>query len=302
MYGNSDFDTDLPSAEVLAHIAATPAVWEPGTKAGYHPVTGWKVLGAVVEAVDGRPIETYLREEILTPIGANDSSLGVPLAGRRNWVTGWYRWRGRDTGFPWSRTTAGCACSHTASTKCTTCRGTSPKPSPVRRSAVPQRDLGAFYEALLGFGPTLLEPRTVELMGAVHRHDLRDAVFGFDTPWGLGVTVDLSGGAGRRAFGHGGMASSRGFADPDCGLVAVVVCNGLPNPIAAEQRLVEITDAVYTSLGDVAGALPPPDADGRSDGQSSAGDDLEDAGMHRREARRRCRRTAATRGRRPASR
>lgn len=80
MYGNSDFDTDLPSAEVLAHIAATPAAWEPGTKAGYHPVTGWKVLGAVVQAVDGRPIETYLREEILTPIGANDSSLGVPLA------------------------------------------------------------------------------------------------------------------------------------------------------------------------------------------------------------------------------
>ena len=105
---------------------------------------------------------------------------------------------------------------------------------------------------MLGFGPLLVEPRTVELMGAVHRHDLRDVVFGFAAPWGLGVTVDLSGGAGRRAFGHGGMASSRGFADPDCGLVAVVVCNGLPNPMAAEQRLVDVTDAVYTALGDVA--------------------------------------------------
>ena len=70
--------------------------------------------------------------------------------------------------------------------------------------------------------------------------------------WGLGVSVDLSGGAGRRAFGHGGMASSRGFVDPDCGLVAVVVCNGLPNPIAAEQRLMETTDAVYSVLGDIA--------------------------------------------------
>ena len=48
------------------------------------------------------------------------------------------------------------------------------------------------------------------------------------------------------------MASSRGFADPDCGLVAVVVSNGLPNPMAAEQRLVDVTDAVYTALGDVA--------------------------------------------------
>jgi CubicO group peptidase (beta-lactamase class C family) len=105
---------------------------------------------------------------------------------------------------------------------------------------------------LLGFGPPLLEPRTVELMGAVHRHELRDVVFGFAAPWGLGVTVDLSGGAGRRAFGHGGMASSRGFADPDCGLVAVFVSNGLPNPLAAEQRQVDVTDAVYTALGDVA--------------------------------------------------
>jgi len=76
MYGSNDFDTDLDSAEVLARIAATPAAWEPGTKAGYHPVTGWKVLGAVVEAVDGRPIETYLRDEILAPLGAS-SSLGV---------------------------------------------------------------------------------------------------------------------------------------------------------------------------------------------------------------------------------
>src|SRR6266536_3410816 len=78
MYGSSDFDTDLESDEVLARIVATPATWEPGTRAGYHAVSGWKVLGAVVEAVDGRPIETYLHDEILTPIGATSSSLGVP--------------------------------------------------------------------------------------------------------------------------------------------------------------------------------------------------------------------------------
>jgi len=77
MYGSPDFDTDLPPGEVLARIAATPAAWEPGTRAGYHAVTGWKVLGAVVEAVDGRPVETYLRDEVLAPIGAKESSLGV---------------------------------------------------------------------------------------------------------------------------------------------------------------------------------------------------------------------------------
>jgi CubicO group peptidase (beta-lactamase class C family) len=250
MYGNSDFDTDLPSAEVLAHIAAAPAAWEPGTKAGYHPVTGWKVLGAVVEAVDGRPIETYLREEILTPIGADDSSLGVPIArqvelGDRLVPVAWKGHR-----FPVVEDDGGLRMVPYRIDEVHNLPWHIAKAEPGASMRGPAGDLGAFYEALLGFGPTLLEPRTVELMGAVHRHDLRDAVFGSNTPWGLGVTVDLSGGAGRRAFGHGGMASSRGFADPECGLVAVVVCNGLPNPLAAEQRLVDITDALYTSLGE----------------------------------------------------
>ena len=30
----------------------------------------------------------------------------------------------------------------------------------------------------------------------------------------------------------------------------VMVCNGLPDPIAAEHRNAEVTDAVYTVLGD----------------------------------------------------
>jgi CubicO group peptidase (beta-lactamase class C family) len=258
MYGSRDFDTDLSSDETLARIAATPAAWDPGTKAGYHPVTGWKVLGAVVEAIDGRPIDGYLRDEILAPLGATSSSLGIPrerqieLGDRLVPVA----WKGHrlpvvdDDGalcmvpyridelhnLPW----------HVA------------KAEPGASMRGPTRDLGAFYEALLGFGPELLEPRTVEMMGAVHRHELRDAVFGFAANWGLGVTVDLSGGAGRRAFGHSGMASSRGFADPDCGLVAVVVCNGLANPIAAEQRIAELTDVVYTALGDRAARFRQP--------------------------------------------
>ncbi|MDQ1432175.1 MAG: hypothetical protein QOF40_2777 [Actinomycetota bacterium] len=259
MYGSPDFDTDLPSAEVLTRIAATPAAWEPGTKAGYHPVTGWTVLGAVVEAVDGRPIDVYLHDEILEPLGCTSSSLGVPVEaqaalGDRLVPVAWKGHRfpvvEEDGGLrmvpyrideihnqPW----------HVA------------KVEPGAAMRGPARDLGRFYESLLGYGPRLVEPGTVELMGAVHRHDLRDAVFGFAAPWGLGVTVDFSGGAGRRAFGHGGMASSRGLADPECGLVAVVVCNGLPNPIAAEQRLVEFTDAVYTALGEEAARIRRPE-------------------------------------------
>jgi CubicO group peptidase (beta-lactamase class C family) len=114
----------------------------------------------------------------------------------------------------------------------------------------PAHDLGRFYESLLGYGPAILDPRSVETMRAVHRWGVKDRTFGTSTPWGLGVQVDFSGGTTRRAFGHVGMASSRGLADPECGLVLAVVANGLAGYLDAEQRMLEITDAVYTALGD----------------------------------------------------
>ena len=48
------------------------------------------------------------------------------------------------------------------------------------------------------------------------------------------------------------MASSRGLVDPDLGLVLVVVANGLAGYFEAEQRNLEVTDAVYTALGEEA--------------------------------------------------
>ena len=173
MYGDPGFDRDISAEESLARIVATPAAWEPGTKAGYHPVSGWKVLGAVVEAVDGRPIERYLHDEVLTPLGCTESSLGVPF--ERQVALGDrlvpVAWKGHmfphvdDDGAlsmvpyrideihnePW----------HIA------------KVEPGASMRGPARELGRFYESLLGHGPALLEPRTVELMGAVHRLGLK---------------------------------------------------------------------------------------------------------------------------------
>jgi len=262
------FVKDLPYDEVIARIAAHPAEWEPGTKAGYHPSTGWKVLGAVVEAIDGRPINRYVAEEVLAPAGLTKSRLGVAreeqaLLGDR--IAPVY-WKGHvlpvttdDGGLrmweyhierihnePW----------HVA------------KVEPGGGMRGPARELGRFYESLLGFGPPVLEPRTVEVMAAIHRSGLPDVVFaGQKLPWGLGVQVaaSMSGGPGRRAFGHGGMASSRGLADPDAGLVLVLVANGLPNPLHNEQRNYELTDGVYSALGDDVAHLrvpsrPLPDA------------------------------------------
>ncbi|MBM3671337.1 MAG: beta-lactamase family protein [Actinobacteria bacterium] len=250
MPGDPTYDTDVTWEEAVAATIAAPALWEPGTAAGYHPASGWRVLGAVVEAIDGRRIDAYLRDEVLDPLGMHDTHLGIPVERQRKYGDRIVpvMWSGHrfpsideDGSFfmaeyhieqwhnePW----------HIA------------KVEPAGGMRGPARELGRFYESLLGFGPSILEPRTVEVMRAIHRWGVRDQTFRTNIPWGLGVQVDFSGGTTRRAFGHGGMASSRGLADPNLGLTMVVVANGLAGYVDAEQRVLEVTDAVYCAFGD----------------------------------------------------
>jgi len=246
------FDKDLPYQEVVARIAAHPVEWEPGTKAGYHPSTGWKILGAVVQAVDGRPIDRYVDEEVLGPAGITDSRLGIPEADQARLGDRLVpvHWKGHALAVP---TDGGVRMLEYHIEAIHNQPWFVAKVEPGGGMRGPARELGRFYESLLGFGPPVLEPRTVEVMAAVHRYGLPDVVFaGQKLPWGLGVQVagSFSGGPGRRAFGHSGMASSRGLADPDAGLVSVFVANGLPDPLRNEQRMYEFTDAVYTALGE----------------------------------------------------
>ena len=275
------FDQDLTYAEVIARISAHPSEWEPGTQAGYHPSTGWKVLGAVVEAVDGRPIDRYLAEEVLAPAGMTGSHLGIDPAtqadlGERLVPV---HWTGHALAVPTGDGGIRMWEYHIEKVHNEAWHIAKVEPGGGMRG--PARDLGRFYESLLGYGDTpvapgggagasadsamsrqakshehrerILDPRTVEVMAAVHRYGVPDVTLGnMKIPWGLGVQVagGLTGGVGRRSFGHNGMASSRGMADPDAGLVLVFVTNGLTDPLRNEQRMFEVVDGVYSALGE----------------------------------------------------
>jgi CubicO group peptidase (beta-lactamase class C family) len=244
------FDHDVPYDKVVARIAASRARWEPGTAAAYHPSSGWKVLGAVVERVDGRPIDRYLRDEVFAPLEVENMRLGIPLdeqAALGERIAPVY-WRGHS--MPVIDADGGLRMLPYKVDDYHNQPYFVGKAEPGGGMRGPARELGRFYESLLGFGPPMLEPRTVEVMSAVHRYGIKDGLFRRNVPWGLGVQVAFTGGTGRRAFGHGGMASSRGLADPEFGLVMVVVTNGLPSFLPAEQRLFQVTDAVYSGLGD----------------------------------------------------
>ena len=244
------FDRDVPYGEVVAHIAASPARWEPGTDAAYHPSSGWKILGAVVERIDGRPIDRYLTEEVLGPLGVDNMRLGIPLEeqdalGER--IAPVY-WRGHA--MPVVDPDGGLQMVPYKVDQFHNEPHFIAKVEPGGGMRGPARELGRFYESLLGFGAPVLEQRTVEVMSSVHRYGIKDRLFRQNIRWGLGVQVAFTGGTGRRAFGHGGMASSRALADPEFGLVMAVVTNGLAGFVDAEQRLFEVTDAVYSALGD----------------------------------------------------
>lgn len=257
MLGDRWYDRDVAYDEVVSHIAAHPAEWEPGTRAAYHASSGWKILGAVVEAADGRTIDRYLHDEVLSPLGLSNCRLGIPPETQRGLGERIVPvvWRGHsyahvDDGTvrmvpyhveeihnePW----------HIA------------KVEPGGGMRGPARELGQFYESLLGHRTALLEPRTVEVMAAANRWGMRDVFYQMDIPWGLGVQIDFTGGTSRHTFGHNGMASSRAFADRATDLVVALVTNGLPDYLSAERRIAQITDAVYDALGSPVAQLRRP--------------------------------------------
>ncbi len=246
----------LPWDEIIARVCAAPLEpgWTPGRRAGYHAVSSWFVIGEIVRRVDGRHYRDYVREAIFAPLGMRDSWVGMPPERHAAYGDriGAMHDMGADAGarpYPNLDTAAGCA-------RCV----------PGGNGRGPIRELGRFYEMLLGRGERddarLLTPQTVEALTTPNRVGLFDETFGQVKDWGLGFALDTArtrGDAGAtlsfrphaspRAFGHGGYRSSLGFADPEYGLVAAFVANGTPPDDAHARRARAITTAIYEDLG-----------------------------------------------------
>ena len=80
MFGTDGFDADISYADAGGtRRPSSPADWEPGTAAAYHASSAWRILGAIVEAVDGRPIAQYVHDQIIEPLDLADTYLGIPI-------------------------------------------------------------------------------------------------------------------------------------------------------------------------------------------------------------------------------
>jgi len=248
-FGQYDWD------EMIQRICEAPAEWAPGTEAGYHPVSGWCILGEIVRRLDGRPIEIYLHDEVFKPLGMKNTTLGMPEA------------RATELGDRLSAVTA------KSDEPAAVVLAGSDNPEYRRRvlpgssSYGPAHDLGRFYLALWNGGEwqgaRILERETVDLITATHRQGMTDstrtASLGAEvrTPWGLGLmkggnAEDLNSIRYGRlstsaAYGHGGALSSIGFVEPSRDLVVVTVANGLVSEADNNRRLRDVSDLIHTA-------------------------------------------------------
>jgi CubicO group peptidase (beta-lactamase class C family) len=230
-----------PWPETIAQICAYPAEYPPGTRAGYHPSSGWYVLGEIVRLVDGRPIERFVAEELLATLGMVDSRLGIPPPEQA-------RLGQRLVQVALGQTAA----QHFATQEFIDRFNSPPEIARVVPSGGmrgPARELGRFYEFLLAHGrwgeAQRIGRSTVELFTACHRWELPDKTLaGAPLAWGLGFMLygngDIHPTASRRVFGHSGMVSSVAFADPERGLVCAVLTTGLIDPLNNGRRLRDV--------------------------------------------------------------
>jgi CubicO group peptidase (beta-lactamase class C family) len=244
---------DTTDAEIVQRIcrAKLERDWIPGQRAGYHPYSSWYILAELVRRLAGRAFRDYVREAIFLPIGMRDSWIGMPAEQ--------YRAYGERIGLLVNTEKPGLSV-HPWSTEAGAVHG-----PPGAGGYGPMRELGRFYEMLLGEGELsgvrILSAASVRAMTSRQRIGIYDETFKHTMDWGLGMIIDskqygadtVPYGYGRyaspRAFGHSGNQSSAAFADPEHQLVLALVFNGMCGEVKHQRRVRAVLDSLYDELG-----------------------------------------------------
>lgn len=235
--------------------------WEVGQTAGYHPHSGWNILGKVLEVCSDQPVGEHLRDAVLLPWGMTSSWVGMA-----------------DTAYDAAESRLADVLDTSRPEREPVSKKLHTRPwvvgqRPGGNAWGPARELARFYRALLSGGELdgtrLVDSTTIENLIARHRRDTTDRTFRAVMDWGLGFMVNnrrhdaanaekhgetgapygFGPHASDRAFGHGGNQTSIGMADPEHDLAIVVVFNGMPGDAAHQQRMHAVLGAIYEDLG-----------------------------------------------------
>jgi len=228
--------------------------WIPGEQAGYHVDSAWYMLGELVRVITGTPYGQFVRDEIFLPLNMPNCWIGIPEA-EREALTDRVAWVYDTSGDVPEILEDLCR-----EDSVTSCR-------PGGNGRGPAGEFLRFYgamERMIRGEPGILRADTAKWLVAPHRAGMMDRTFRHTMDWGLGFMLQsdhyapgetpyqFGSHASRRAFGHCGNQSTAAFCDPDAGLCAVVLCNGLPGEEAHQRRMRGILDALYGDLGLIA--------------------------------------------------
>ena len=71
-----------PLSDFVARICELPLSFEPGTKLSYQS-SGIAILGEIIQRITGEELRDYLKEMFFSPLGLNDTSLGIQKRSER---------------------------------------------------------------------------------------------------------------------------------------------------------------------------------------------------------------------------
>jgi CubicO group peptidase (beta-lactamase class C family) len=232
----------------LARFSKWRTNWEPGTRYEYHPTTAHWVLAEIIERCSGTDFRTFIRREILDPLGLTGLQVGVPIDQQGDIVdlvlTG-------DPASP-DELEAAIGIRELPLTEVTADALMAFNQPEVRAVGVPggggvtnAADLALYYQALLHDPTAIWKPEVLtDVTGNVRNH-LPDYM---GTPANRSLGLVIAGDDGRtalrgmgrtvspRAFGHNGAGGQIAWADPDTGLSFCYLTNGLEQNVLREGR------------------------------------------------------------------
>jgi CubicO group peptidase (beta-lactamase class C family) len=234
--------------KIIDDLAVQKPDFPPGTKTAYQLLNFGFILGEIIQRVTGSPVDEFLRQEFLAPLGLTRTTMRVldfqdeqfaRLSSRTldhqvvAWIFNSRRMRG------------------------------SLLPAASLHSTA--REMAIFYQMLLNNGEyagyRYLEPETVRLATSLGFEGY-DESLGRRTRWGYGFFLGgdhvlqpehvdgLGKGSSIDTFGHYGQRNSMVWADKRTGLVVVFLCNRFLSSNANKLRLQQISDAIWDAFDD----------------------------------------------------
>ncbi|MEW6716686.1 MAG: serine hydrolase domain-containing protein [Chloroflexota bacterium] len=231
---------------ITRHVANLSAEYPPGFQTAYHQLNFGFVLGEVVRRVNGKPIETYLKETFLQPMGLQFTSFGMlpqlVFTSARLYPR---HPQERMAAYLFNMNFVRSAVMPAATLHSTA------------------RELSIFFQMLLNGGQyagvRYLEPKTIEAATELGyegydpalEHDIRWA-YGFELG-GLPPKDERPGsgmgkGSTLQTFGHFGKSTCMVWADRKAQLVVAFTCNGLLYDVDNTHRWKALSDAVWEAI------------------------------------------------------